>query len=391
MKYNFKNDKTSKVLILSSLSVTLLLNSCSKSINDTTNSTIEVIESNNISEEIVEDNTQSTISSSESVITNETNISEESTDVFEENLSTFNNKTVYVESRINDFELSDYVKSAFSEYAYNYIRPGVHDCGYGLDSERYRTFLTDYYVDNYATTEYILTIDDFNYFNIDSAYNYPIDIDSIKQKIELSKCNYNDGYKIIRATLLSLGLTPYISEVPDQYMSSVYQSIYNMEDMQFIDFYMTMANQNNNELYNNTDDYEISFCNLFTYNSCLHANWLNNVPLARFENGSLGLNLHPSNPTYKLIIQAFEELGMPLNTEIQIDPETGEELTVIIPDTPEFFEEIYGESYTDVLERAGLPLNPEHDNFFPDPNSYGFMVDANENVVDKNTSYSRTR
>jgi hypothetical protein len=133
------------------------------------------------------------------------------------------------------------------------------------------------------------------------------------------------------------------------------------------------------------------FYTVASYNIAFHHNWQNNLPISRTENGALMLNLHPTNPTYKLIIQAFSDLGMPLNTETMIDPETGEEIEVIVPDTPEHFEEIFGESYTDVLERAGLPLNPEHDNFFPDPNSYGFMVDANENEVDKNASYFRTR
>ena len=381
MKYKFKNSKTKKIILASSLSISLILNGCCQ----TTNNKIESENDNNnetYSSDTYETSETLTSSTDEPTLTS----SEESSNTSEESetqsqFPTYEDNNVSIESRNSDLIINQYFIENLQSYQYG--NAFYSNFAFGVDYPRYRMYIEEYIRDYYNIDLEYATIDDINYLNNTQAS--PFNFDDDYAELIVNQIRYED-YKVVRACLLSLDLIPFLNEIPAQYFANYLSNYYEMSDSELESFLV------NFQFDNPSSNSDLVFMEILCYNMGVnHTSLYRNVPYCRTSTGVFTMDIKPTDPRYTTIINAFAKLGMPLNTQTMIDPETGEEIEVIVPDTPEHFEEIFGESYTDVLERAGLPLNPEHDNFFPDPNSYGFMVDANENEVEKNASHFRTR
>lgn len=278
-----------------------------------------------------------------------------------------NNLPVYVDPEVvipdtclSDIELGD---EEMSELLAVGSYPFRTSYGFGYDSPFTTEYLTSYINSLYGTSYELITVDDINYFNTNHYYisAEKFDGDAVNRLIWFSfysgnlDCNY-DCFMLNRAIMLSLDLVPMVDEIPSSY---IYKYVPGASSVTIEQFDFIMDDYLRNGGRGLTED-ELLLAEVLKYNISFHdiLNWRYNVPMGRRTNGTICMLLTPNSRRYQGVIDGCGSLGVTLNTEQQYYAPTDEEVRVIVKDTPEFFEEIYGVSYEEVLEMYGLPLNP---------------------------------
>lgn len=263
-------------------------------------------------------------------------------------------------SCLEGIELDD---ETMSELLDTEMYPFRTSYGFGFDSPYTTEYVTSFINEKYGTSYEVVNIDDVNFYNTNHYHIAPelFDADAVNRLIWFSyysgslDCDF-DCFMVNRAIMLSLGLVPMVDEIPYEYIAK----------------YAPITDVTLDELHSMIDDYlhnggrgltedELTLVEILKYNISFHdiLNWRYDIPLGRRTDGTICMLLTPNLNRYQGVIDGCASLGVDLNTEMEYYAPKDVEVRVIIPDTPEYFEQVYGRTYESVLEEYGLPLNPE--------------------------------
>lgn len=260
-----------------------------------------------------------------------------------------------------DADLGDEYMSALLEVGSYPYRTSY---GMGFDSPFTTGYLTSYVNESLGADYDSVTIDDLDFYNTNHYHIKPevFDADAVNRFIWFTYYSSNvscefDSFMVNRAILLSLGLRPMLDEIPSWYIEKYVplgNTITAEEYDEIIDIWLKGGDR---EL---TAD-ENTLVEVTKYNLTYHdiMNWRYKINLGRrLDNGVLTVDLNPDSMKYQGVIDGCASLGVVLNIEMMYSESAEGEVRVIVPDTPEYFEEIFGRSYESVLEEYGLPVEP---------------------------------